>query len=67
MVVVSEKEVVRRVLMLWTRMEKVASGRKKKSSGKRKKYGKAREERESFLADLDKLIDICRCHCPILL
>ena len=63
---VSEREVVRRVFMLWTRMEAVASGGRKKSSGKRKKYGKAGAERESFIADLDKLFDICSCHCPIL-
>ena len=63
---VAEREIVRKVFMLWTRMENVANGGKKKSSGKRKKKGEASKERESFLADLDKWFDICACHCPIL-
>ena len=40
---VKEREVVRRVHMLWIRMEGVANGGKKKSHGNRKKYGKAGE------------------------
>ena len=64
---VTEKEIVRKVFLLWTRLENVANGGKKKSSGKkRKKKGEVAKERESFLADLDKWFDICACHCPIL-
>ncbi len=53
--VVKEKEVERRVFMLWNRMEGVASGGKKKAKGKRKKYGNAGKEREEFVKDLDQL------------
>ena len=63
---VKEKEVIRRVFLLWTRMEEVTSGGKKKASGKRKKYGQAGEERKAFLANLDKLFDIVSCQCPML-
>ena len=63
---VKEKEVVRRVFVLWTRMEEVASGGKKKASGKRKKYGQAGEQRKAFVASLDKLFDIVSCQCTIL-
>ena len=63
---VKEKEVVRRVFLLWTRMEEVASGGRKKASGKRKKYGQAGEERKAFMANLDQLFDIVSCQCPIL-
>ena len=65
---VKEKEVVRRVLLLWNRMEEAATGgrRNRKSSGKRKKYGQAAEERKAFLANLDQLFDIVSCQCPIL-
>ena len=44
----------------------MASGGKNKSSGKRKKYGQAGEERKVFVASLDKLFNIVSCQCPIL-
>ena len=65
-VLVKEKEVVRRVFMLWTRMDEVASGGKKKASGKRKRRGQAGEDRKAFMASLDKVFDIVSCQCPLL-
>lgn len=66
--VLKENEVVRRVFMLWNRMEEVASGGKKKANKKgkrRSKYGSATKEREEFFKDLDQLFDILSCTCPI--
>ena len=62
---VKEKEVVRKVFTLWERLEFVSSGGKKKAKGK-KKRGKQEKMKEDFVSDLDRLFDICSCHCPIL-
>ena len=66
MAMVKEKEVVRKVFTLWERLEGVAYAGRKKKQGKKKKYGQAGKEKEKFLADMDRLFDICSCHCPIL-
>ena len=66
MAIVKEKEVVRKVCTLWERLEGVTYEGRKKKKGKKKKYGQAAKEKEKFLEDLDRLFDICVCHCPIL-
>ena len=40
-----EKEVIRRVFVLWTRMEEIATGGKKKTSGKKTGKRKGKQER----------------------
>ena len=62
---VKEKEVVRKVFTLWERLECVSSGGKKKVKGK-KKRGKQYNLKEDFVSNLDRLFDICSCHCQIL-
>ena len=64
-VLVPPREVSRKVLVLWQKLEDAASGGKKKKAVKRKKKGQAEREKEEFLNSLDKLFDICSCHCPI--
>ena len=64
-VMVQPKEVSRRVLVLWQKLEDTASGGKKKKAVKRKKKGQAEKEKEEFVNSLDKLFDICSCHCQI--
>lgn len=63
MVMVEPREIVRKINILWQKLEVVSSGGRKKRLNRRKRKGEIVE----FIASLDKLFDICSCHCPILL
>ena len=65
-VMVETKEVARKIFVLWGKVDFVASGgKKKKHKKKKKKREQGREEAKEFIESLDKLFDICSCHCPI--
>ena len=64
-VMVKQQEVDRKVFTLWQELTEVTSKKKIKGT-KRKKKGQKEKTKEDFLASLDKLFDICSCHCPIL-
>jgi hypothetical protein len=67
--IVTDKEIMRRMFMLWQKLETVvADGKKKKKTDvkkKRKKNGQAAKEKDAFISQLDRLFDICVCHCSI--